>query len=399
MLTCGFAFLCVGVMTVDISSAQCARFGNPAYLAQALQSCRNKTLALLDAYAQALGNDLTVPYSAQLNPPRWEAGHIAWFQDYWTGRNRQRQKVIACDPQHERPEGCLPGADNWYDSSHVVHSSRWTLPLPDLSATRDYMETVLQHTLSALELDANQGGDLYFYRLVLFHEDMHAEASVYMAQALGLHLPYELQPQKPAAGIFKQLSFPATRHIQGWNDTDGFAFDNELPVHEVELDAFDIDSQPLTWRRFLPAVEVGAVTLPRYLRREGRRWQACRFGLWKDLDMDDTAVHINWHQAQAWCRWAKRRLPTETEWEFAALNHPDFEWGHAWEWTADRFTAFDGFQPHPYRDYSRFGLESPCQVLKGACRATDARMAHPRYRNFFAPDRDDIFAGFRTCAL
>jgi EgtB-related family protein len=90
-------------------------------------------------------------------------------------------------------------------------------------------------------------------------------------------------------------------------------------------------------------------------------------------------------------------LPTEFEWECAALSGPGFSWGHVWEWTASPFIPFPGFVPHPYRDYSKPWFDTR-RVLKGACAATSAALAHPRYRNFFEPQRSDIFAGFRSCA-
>jgi formylglycine-generating enzyme required for sulfatase activity len=238
---------------------------------------------------------------------------------------------------------------------------------------------------------------LYFYRLALFHEDMHAEAGTYMAQALGIPLPAHLRPWQRPLPEARDLALPATSWRLG-HDGAGFAFDNELPAHAAPVAAFAIDSVAVTWRRFLPAVAAGAASLPRYLRQQDDGWQAWRFGVWAPLDLDTAAVHLTWDEAQAWCAWAGRRLPTEAEWEYAALTAPDFQWGDAWEWTASRFAPFPGFTAHPYRDYSRFGFEEHRYVLKGASRATDPRMAHPRYRNYFTVERNDIHGGFRSCA-
>jgi gamma-glutamyl hercynylcysteine S-oxide synthase len=385
-------------MTTDHSTATLARTGGADVLAAALQGARRRTLGLLDACVAALGADLRAPYSAQLNPPLWEVGHVAWFWDVWIARNPQRDRGPAADPEAPRPPGRLPGADALYDSSKVAHATRWDLPLPDLAATRAYLAAGLAETLELLATAPATDDGLYFFRLSLFHEDMHAEAATYMAQALGIALPAALRPSQRTLPPAHDIPIAARTWRLG-SDGPGFAFDNELPAHDVQLAPFAIDSVAVSWRRYLSAVEAGAVALPRTLRRQGEAWQALRFGAWEPLDLDCAAVHLSRHEAVGWCRWAGRRLPTEAEWECAALSAPGFSWGDAWEWTASRFAPFAGFAPHPYRDYSRFGFESHTQVLKGASRATDPRMAHPKYRNFFAPERDDIHAGFRSCAI
>lgn len=384
-------------MATDYSIARLARGGDAAFLATALMEARRRTLDLLDAYVAKLGPDLSIPYSTQLNPPRWEVGHVAWFYDVWIVRNPQRHLGLAADPDCPRPQGRMAGADALYNSSLVKHTTRWHLPLPDLAGTLAYLGESLAETLALLAQDAAAGRDLYFYQLSLFHEDMHAEAATYMAQALDIPLPPQLRPWERPLPQVGELAVPAQTWRLGYVDKD-FAFDNELVAHAVKLDAFAIDRVAVTWRRFVPAIEAGAVGMPRYLRQEGGQWQALRFGAWEPLNLDAAAVHLTWDEAQAWCQWAGRRLPTEAEWECASLTQPDFAWGDVWEWTSSRFAPFEGFVAHPYRDYSRFGFEEHRYVLKGASRATDPRMAHPKYRNYFTPERNDIHMGFRSCA-
>ena len=407
-------------MNLAPTRSETARRGGRRVLAAALADSRARTLALLDAYAAVLGEALTVPYSSQLNPPRWEAGHVGWFQDYWIARNRQRAMGIACDPDHRRAAGRLPGADARYDSGKVAHAARWQLELPDLATTRADLAASLAQTLALLAVTPETDAELYFFRLALFHEDMHGEAGVYMAQALDIPLPETLsgalpetlsgaRPETlfgalpealsgPAGGVqqARALGIPAQRWTLGWHG-DGFAFDNEIAAHEVALPAFEIDAEVVSWRRYLAFIDQTGAAPPRYLRRQGGRWQRRVFGRWEALPLDAPAEHLRWDEADAWCRWVGRRLPNEAEWELAALTRAEFRWGQVWEWTASRFTPYPGFAPHPYRDYSLpwFGER---YVLRGASRATSPRMVHPRYRNYFTPERDDLYSGFRSCA-
>lgn len=367
-------------------------------LAHALRHSRQRTLALADAWAQALP-DLLIPYSPELNPPLWELGHVGWFQEWWVERNQQRHLGTACEPGHARPAPALANADALYNSSQVAHASRWQLPLPSVADTRAYLNTVLDQTLALLTQAGPSDSDLYFWRLVLAHEDMHNEASVYMAQALNVPLPAEwaLGHTQPRAVDHGPVHIPAQTVTLGHNGP-GFAFDNELGAHTVALAAFDIDTAPVSWAHYLPFVQATGHRLPLHVRRTGSQWQSRHWGQWQPLDDTAPAVHISHTDALAWCRWAGRRLPTEAEWVCAAQTAPGFGWGEVWEWTASAFAPFPGFVPHPYRDYSAPWFDGR-PVLKGFCASTAYGMAHVHYRNYFTPERRDIFAGFRSAAV
>jgi len=407
-----------------------ARDGGAAALRDALVSSRQDTLAVFALYEAALPK-LHVPFSPAMNPPLWELGHLGWFQEYWLARNPERNLGHRADPQATRCGGVRSGADALYNSSEVPHASRWSLPLPDAAATRAELQIQLRGTLDLLDAvpvgepasDKARDDALYFFRLALHHEDMHHEAAHYMAQALGIAMPQGSWqvPVLPTPG--EPLILPAASRRLGVavDAAAGFAFDNEYGTLDVEVSAFTMDAQVVRWREYLPFVEAGGYeqvewwsksglawlsTLatrgnapgPRYLRRTDGSWQHWRNGQWSALDLAQPACHLSWFEADAWCRWAGRRLPTEAEWDYGVTRAGgQMRWGDVWEWTASAFAPYPGFVAHPYRDYSAPWFDGR-PVLRGASFMTQPRMRHPQYRNFFEPHRNDVPAGFRSCA-
>ena len=314
---------------------------------------------------------------------------MGWFQEWWLARNPAVDEGARADPFVERRLSLLPASDALYDSSNVPHATRWSLDLPTGTATRDYLAQGLATTQASLRNAGPDCDSLYFYRLSLFHEDMHNEAAIYMANSLGFAVPDMRDPVLRAAGI---CLLPAQVHRFGWQGA-GFAFDNELGGREVALSACAIDAAPVTNARYAAFVEAGGYAqarfwspagnawrtaggadMPRFWRRHGSLWQQRWFGHWRDLDPHASAANLNCFEAEAWCAWAGRRLPTEAEWECSAITVEGFAWGDVWEWTSDFFQPWPGFLPHPYRDYSApwFGSR---RVLRGASVATHATCA------------------------
>ena len=401
-------------------------------LSLALIDARNHTLFLIDQYErELLVQGMQVPQLSELNPPLWELGHVGWFQERWIGRNLQRHQGPRCDPQAALLASLLPQADAWWDSSRTPHAHRWALNLPPLSDIKAYLLATLESTLELLAKTPDEDDALYFYRLVLFHEDMHGEALVYMAQTLGLRLEWPLPTSRAAR---EPLWLPATRWRLGVNAGQGFSFDNERESHELTVPEFEIDAQPVSWAQYAEFVADGGYDRPELWLPAGWDWlqgqerqagpRAPRhvaqmgvarphgpgggqggvllrwFGQVMRLAGSAPVMHVNWWEADAWCRWAGRRLPSEVEWEVAAHQAAarGFFWGEVWEWTANTFSAYPGFQADPYRDYSEpwFGTH---KVLRGASLVTRQRLRSPKYRNYFLPERDDIFSGFRSCSL
>jgi iron(II)-dependent oxidoreductase len=419
-------------------------------MAAMLDAARRRTLALVEGLsgAQWLGPKLAI-----VNPPLWELGHLGWFQEYWCLRRRPDGTVAG---------SLLPQADVLYDSAKVAHDTRWDLPLPDVAATLRYLRDVRAVVDERLMRDGSNPGLQYFAQLSAFHEEMHAEALTYTRQTLAYPQPPEAGRSIDGGSCAGDAEIAGGWFELGAADDGSFVFDNEKWAHALEVKPFRMARSAVTNAQFAEFVDAGGyreqrwwdapgwawrgeggATAPLYWRRAGEVWRRRYFDREEIFVADEPVIHVNWHEATAWCRWAGRRLPTEAEWEFAAATVPGmpgvkrrYPWGDAapatqtanlygnagrcvqvgalaagdsawgvrqmignvWEWTADWFQPYPGFVRDPYAEYSEpwFGNH---KVLRGGCHATSPGLIRNTWRNFYTPERRDVFAGFRTCAL
>jgi ergothioneine biosynthesis protein EgtB len=405
-------------MTEDHASF---RRAGPRQLATALRDARHYTLALFDAVAGAGYDDpARVPRLSILNPPLWELGHTAWFAEWFILR-----EATGSHPGEAHGHSLLARGDDWFDSNTVPHRARWTLDLPGAGALKTYCREVEDRILDRLAREPDDDTALYPYRLTLAHEDMHGEALLYTMQTLGVTPP--APPAPPASHAHAhapmrevqagEIAFDGGSFVRGGEQARGFVFDNERQAAPCEVAPFAIDAGLVSNAAYLEFVRGGGYqraqywseagrawlmaqerSAPRYWLREGGDWHVLRFGRRMALDPAEPVRHVSLHEAEAYCSWAGRRLPSEAEWEYAASSRqPGFAWGALWEWTTSAFLPYPGFEADRYREYSKpwFGSH---QVLRGASFATPARFRSPHFRNFYTPERDDMFAGFRTCA-
>ena len=395
-------------------------------LSLALMDARNHTLHLLAQYEQALGEaNFAVPRRSELAPPLWLAGHIGWFAEFWIGRNPQRGLGASCPIDAVRLASIEPRADDWFHPALVSHEARWQHQL-EVGPLRAWLLETLEATLELLDKTPETDEALYFFRAALFHEDLRGEQLITMAQTLAvplkLPLPNGLQSRQP-------LLIPAASWALGASP-GGFVFDIEKWAHQVDVPEFEIDAQPVTWSQYVEFVDDGGYDRPECWLPEGWSWlereahlegrrgprhvdqigvasgavMQSLFGKPTRMAGTQEAMHVSWWEADAWARWAGRRLPTEVEWEMAAhaAGRRGFRWGDVREWTASSLRPWPGFAPDGWTRFTEFEaapLFGRARVQRGASFATRARMKHPRRRAFALPERDDGFSGFRSCAL
>lgn len=426
-----------------------------AELAVWVRDARQKTLEVVSDLSdeQLMGPQLRI-----VNPLLWEIGHVTWFQEKWALRHAGGASPIR------------DNADSLYDSAAIAHDTRWDLPLPTRADTLSYMTAVRDRVLERIERGNLSEKERYFITLGVFHEDMHTEAFTYTRQTHGWSAPVfsGLEPATSAetGPLRGDAEVPGGRFLLGALQQAPFVFDNEKWAHLVEVRPFAIARAPVTQAEFAEFVEgkgygrqefwseagwqwrqAVAAEHPVYWKREaGGRWLRRNFDRWVPLEPHRPVLHVNWWEAEAYCNWARRRLPTELEWEVAASGEPAqfgkelakgkrrFPWGddpatpdranlrwqamgavdvsalsasdsafacrqmigNVWEWTATDFAPYPGFEIDPYREYSQpwFGTH---KVLRGGAWPTQPRLLRNTWRNFYTPDRRDVWAGFRTC--
>jgi gamma-glutamyl hercynylcysteine S-oxide synthase len=420
-----------------------------------LTEARVRTLLLVSSLTDG---DLRRQHDKLMSPILWDLGHISHFEQLWLLKN-------ASGPI-EFVE--MPGMYNPFEHPRATRDA---LPIPGILEMLREMALARRAVLERLaveDLDWEQPllRDGYLFHMVAQHEYQHNET---ILQTLKLKQgdPYRA-PRAVAAPAGAPVEstrdgmvrFPGGEVVIGTNDWSE-AYDNERPEHSVEIPAFWIDAAPVTNGDYLEFMKAGGYTdqsfwseagwswlreagveAPKYWEREGDGWLESNFDRRESVPLDHPVCHVSYHEAEAFARWAGKRLPTEPEWEAAASWDPvlgakrKYPWGDSfptavdanldqlsfstapvgsfarnvspvgcygmigdvWEWTSSDFGPYPGFEVFPYAEYSEAFFGSEYKVLRGGSWATRPGAIRNTFRNWDYPIRRQIYAGFR-CAM
>jgi iron(II)-dependent oxidoreductase len=415
--------------------------------AVALEHARVRSLGLTDV----ADDELTRQHSPLMSPLVWDLAHIGNQEELWLVRDVGGRAPVRED------------IDHLYDAFQQPRRSRPQLPLLSPAEARRYVGTVRTKVLDLLDAVPLEGRALvtdgFAFGMIVQHEQQHDETMLATHQLRnGPPLLSAPPPPTPPGGpaVPGEVLIPAGRFTMG-TSTEPWALDNERPAHPVDVAAYFIDRYPVSNGRYREFIDAGGYADPRWWTAEGwahrqeaaltgpQHWHgdgtATRFGRREPIDWAEPVVHVCWYEADAFARWAGKRLPTEAEWEKAARFDPStgrsrrYPWGDddpgpavanlgqrhlapapigaypagaspagvhqligdVWEWTGSDFSGYPGFAAFPYREYSEVFFGPDYKVLRGGSFGTDASAARGTFRNWDYPIRRQIFSGFR-CA-
>ncbi|MEU3298705.1 ergothioneine biosynthesis protein EgtB [Streptomyces sp. NPDC006678] len=416
---------------------------------EALTTARARTALLTTCVDD---HELTAQHSPLMSPLVWDLAHIGNQEEQWLLRAVAGREAI-------RPE-----IDSVYDAFEHPRAERPTLPLLSPAESRTYASDVRGRVLDILEAHPLSGGPLvdsaFAFGMIAQHEQQHDETMLITHQLR--RGPAALDaPEPPAggtAGLPVEVLVPQGPFTMG-TSAEPWALDNERPAHRRDVPAYFIDTTPVTNGAFQAFIAEGGytderwwapegwdqirkhgITAPLFWRHEGGQWLRRRFGVTELVPEDEPVLHVSWYEADAYARWAGRRLPTEAEWEKAARHDPAsgrsrrYPWGDedptatranlgqrhlrpaaagaypdgasplgvrqligdVWEWTSSDFLPYPGFVAFPYREYSEVFFGPGHKVLRGGSFAVDQVACRGTFRNWDLPVRRQIFSGFRT---
>jgi gamma-glutamyl hercynylcysteine S-oxide synthase len=372
-------------------------------IAGILEQARDCTLRLLAPFSD---EQLSLQVSPLQSPLVWDFAHIGHFEELWLLRN------VGGEPPLYRDH------DDVYDAFAHVRSERGELPFLAPAAARAFVADVRERVLSLLGGLDLHGDPLleqgFVFGLVVQHELQHGETMAQTMQLGALPAPLDRLPPVQAAG---ELAVEGGSVALGAGSGEPWAYDNERPAHEVELAPYRIDRGLVTNREYASFVEERGyedrslwsedgwawrreedAAAPLYWESAGETWLRRRFDVVEPVPGEEPVQHVSFWEAEAFARWAGKRLPSEAEWEAAArtgeLEHAT---GAVWQWTTSPFAGYPGFRAFPYPEYSEVFFGDDFRMLRGGALVTDPLVARVSFRNWDYPQRRQIFSGLR-CA-
>ncbi|MFE7930094.1 ergothioneine biosynthesis protein EgtB [Streptomyces sp. NPDC057456] len=414
-----------------------------------LTTARERTTLLTSCVEEP---DLTAQHSPLMSPLVWDLAHIGNQEELWLLRAVAGREAM-------RPE-----IDGLYDAFEHSRAERPSLPLLPPGEARRYAAEVRGRVMDVLESAEFGGARLteagFAFGMIAQHEQQHDETMLITHQ-LRTGPQALTAPDPDPVPLF---TGPAEVLVPGGPFTMGtsgepWALDNERPAHRREVAPFHIDTTPVTNGAYQAFIEDGGydderwwtkegwthlrhsgIRAPLFWHRDGGQWLRRRFGVTEVVPPDEPVLHVCWYEADAYARWAGRRLPTEAEWEKAARFDPAtggsmrYPWGDAdpapehanlgqrhlrpapagsypagesplgvrqligdvWEWTSSDFLPYPGFRMFPYKEYSEVFFGPEYKVLRGGSFAVDPVACRGTFRNWDYPIRRQIFSGFRT---
>ena len=430
---------------------------DPRAFAGRLREARDRTFLLTSPLAD---EELHAQHDPLMSPILWDLGHIAHFEELWLTRNLEGPVEFVE----------MPGLFNPFEHPR---SERGALRLPGLAECQRIMDEIRRRVLARLALNEFDPAnpllrDGYVYNMVLQHEYQHNETILQTLQlkrgrpyspALRFDAPAPDSGSRPPADPGRMLRFPGGP-VEIGTDDRSVAYDNERDCHVVELAPFWIDRNPVTNGDFVAFIAAGGYSAREYWSDAGWKWvteseahapmywtwvEDCWWSRWMDqtgpVRASHPVCHVSYYEAEAFARFAGKRLPTELEWEAAASwdsssgTKRSYPWGEqppskelanvdqlsfgtravgsyprnvspmgcygmigdVWEWTASDLRAYPGFRSFPYAEYSEVFFGSEYKVLRGGSWATRPGAIRNTFRNWDYPIRRQIFSGFR-CA-